>query len=63
MVCPSCSEYVLYAVQIAVEIYAVIKPRIYANIDMEFERDTGNCLPLPAVVLGGFHVTQRKKGE
>ena len=38
MVCPSCSEYVLYAVQIAVEIYAVIKPGIYASIDTEFRK-------------------------
>lgn len=38
LACPSCSVYVLYAVQMAQEIYAVIKPGIYASIDKEFRK-------------------------
>ena len=43
---PECSEYVFFAMQIAVDIYAVIKPGIYAITDKEFRKRYKQLSPL-----------------
>ena len=45
-VCPSCSVYLFYAIQIALEIYAVTKPGIYASIDKEFRKKYKQLSPV-----------------
>lgn len=45
MACPSCSVY-LFAVEIAAELYTVIKPEIYAIIDKEFRKKYKQFSPI-----------------
>ena len=50
---PECSEYVFFAMQIAVDIYAVIKPGIYAITDKEFRERYKQLSPLACCCFRG----------
>lgn len=62
MACSSCSVY-LFAVEIAAELYTVIKPAIYAIIDKEFRKKYKQFSPIACCCFrrAGFRVAQQER--
>ena len=63
MVCSPCSVYLLFAVEIAAELYTVIKPGIYAIIDKEFRKKYKQFSPIACCCFrrAGFQLAQQKR--